>query len=226
MGNKAVRAALVALLASAALALQQDAPTLTRFGLSLAAEQRAFKDWVSTSPQRSRDVAAFFQFLSDEGVDDVLPSWTLLIPDRQVATAQCPLDQFILPPRNLWPEIVPTLRYLRSHVIPVTGPIRLVSGYRPPAFNRCRGGAKGSRHMTFSALDLVPIDQTVDGDVFFGELCDLWQQTPQRLSVGLGTYWSGSRAQNPTLRFHIDTKGQRTWGYSYTSDSSFCRTAR
>jgi uncharacterized protein YcbK (DUF882 family) len=43
-----------------------------------------------------------------------------------------------------------------------TGPLRVISGYRCPAYNRLVGGATGSRHMSGMAMDLRPTRISVD----------------------------------------------------------------
>lgn len=54
-----------------------------------------------------------------------------------------------IPPRELWPNILPAARYLsefpESFVI--------YNGYRPPDYNAAVGGAAGSLHQDFSAID-------------------------------------------------------------------------
>ena len=62
-----------------------------------------------------------------------------------------------MPPRDLWPNIVPTLQVLdrvREHA----GPIRVYSGYRPKAYNEVVGGASRSLHVQFNAIDSFPVD--------------------------------------------------------------------
>lgn len=58
------------------------------------------------------------------------------------------------PPRELWEEIVPTLRLvddLRAHF---GQPITLLSSYRSPRYNSAVGGASRSLHKRFMALDI------------------------------------------------------------------------
>jgi uncharacterized protein YcbK (DUF882 family) len=65
--------------------------------------------------------------------------------------------------------------------------LRVVSGYRPPAYNDLVGGAPGSKHKAFRALDLQPYDGDID------RLIDIARPTMDALScagwsTGLGLY--------------------------------------
>ena len=60
-----------------------------------------------------------------------------------------------LPPREIWPNIIPTLRFaelLRAEF----GPTRVTSAYRAPDHNAEVGGAPNSLHLVFNALDVMP----------------------------------------------------------------------
>jgi uncharacterized protein YcbK (DUF882 family) len=114
------------------------------------------------------------------------------------------------------------LRALRRDIIPVVGPVRISSAYRPPVFNACIGGAKKSAHLSFSAFDLVT-ETPVDRDILFGKLCRVWRAQPAASRMGLGAYYNPVEPKrNPIGRFHIDTLGKRTWGSDFRSGSSFC----
>ena len=159
------------------------------------------------------DVAAIEAYLAHEGVGDVLPLADILRSDarwRRCAKA----EPFAVPPRAIWPEIVPTLRYIRSHVVPAVGPVRVVSGYRDPVANNCFKGAKASRHLHFAALDLEPTGK-IDRAALIAKLCPLHAASGAANRVGLGIY--------AATRFHIDTAGFRRWGGDYHAASSPCR---
>lgn len=66
-----------------------------------------------------------------------------------------------LPPRALWQNIVPVLRAADIARAELGSPIRILSAYRSPEYNRAIGGAKYSRHLQFDALDLAPMDGRV-----------------------------------------------------------------
>ena len=48
-------------------------------------------------------------------------------------------------------ELAENLQILREHL---GRPIRIISGYRPPEYNRCIGGAKRSQHIVAKAADI------------------------------------------------------------------------
>ena len=60
-----------------------------------------------------------------------------------------------VPPRNLWPDILPTLRVIDELRDRLGAPIRLLSTYRSPDYNRAVGGARQSYHMKFVAIDFA-----------------------------------------------------------------------
>lgn len=185
-------------------------------------QERRFSRWLSASQDREIIYRNFVIYLENEGVDDVLPPWTLLIPDRQYMSAKCPIDAFVIPPKALWPNVVPSLKVLRAHVMPAVGQVQIASAYRPASFNACIGGAKKSAHLSFSAFDLIPSSQ-VDRDDMFKDLCVMWRRQPSGSKIGLGTYFSvNDPNRNRIGRFHIDTLGKRTWGSDFRSASSYC----
>ncbi len=101
-----------------------------------------------------------------------------------------------VPPKHLWPNIVPVLRIaddLRAHF---GKPCRILSSYRSPAYNKAVGGAPLSQHLRFNALDI-----TIDGispQRVYDKLLE-WRREG-RFTGGLGLY--------PSSGFvHIDTRG-------------------
>ncbi len=172
-----------------------------------------FAEW--RSGQAGPEVAAIEAYLVGEGVNDILPLADILRSDarwRRCAAA----EPFAVPPHRLWPAMVPTLRYVRDHVVPAVGPVRIVSGYRDPIANVCFKGAKASRHLRFAALDLMPV-RRLSRDGLIARLCPLHARTGARFEVGLGIY--------PATRFHVDTAGHRRWGADYRASSSPCPTS-
>lgn len=58
-----------------------------------------------------------------------------------------------LPPKDLWANIVPTIRLLDDWRSQIRLPIMLNSTYRSPEYNKHIGGAKASNHRAFCACD-------------------------------------------------------------------------
>ena len=182
---------------------------------------------VGVAPQRDADlfaawrlgaakdeVAGIEAYFEEQGVADVLPLADILRSDARWRRCQGG-QPFAVPPRKLWPAMVPTLRYIRDELVPVTGPLRVVSGYRDPVANGCFKGAKASRHLRFAALDLMP-ERALSRKELIAKLCPLHARTGARFDVGLGIYG--------ITRFHIDTAGYRRWGADYSGASSPCLT--
>jgi len=105
-----------------------------------------------------------------------------------------------VPPRNLWPDILPTLKVLDALREQMGAPIRLLSTYRSPAYNRSVGGESQSFHMQFKAIDFT---------------CD--KGTPEQWADALKLMrkekvFSGGIGIYPRNGFvHVDTRG-------YTAD--------
>jgi hypothetical protein len=60
-----------------------------------------------------------------------------------------------LPPRELWPNIVPLVHALDAIRDHVGKPIRLTNVYRDGPYNTCVGGVSSSQHLLFKAADIV-----------------------------------------------------------------------
>lgn len=58
------------------------------------------------------------------------------------------------PPKELWENIYPTLKIADQAREKFGKPLKIVSAYRAPAYNKAIGGEKKSYHMKFNALDL------------------------------------------------------------------------
>lgn len=78
-------------------------------------------------------------------------------------------------------------------------PVRVISGYRSPAYNASVGGASDSFHIKALAADLAPVDMSLFGD-FCRVVDSLWRQ---------GTI--GGKGVYGTFR-HVDLGPHRTWG--------------
>ncbi|MEW5249164.1 D-Ala-D-Ala carboxypeptidase family metallohydrolase [Microbulbifer sp. 2201CG32-9] len=153
---------------------------------------------------RNRDHRAQYremeQFLRLNGVADVTEVSNLLRQGSDWLEVGEPA--FAFPPRELWRNIIPTLVLMRDELVPVVGPVGVLSAYRTDSYNRKAGGAPASKHRNFCGLDLVP-----RSNISRAELADELRSLHARLGpgsdLGIGLYRG--------VRFHIDTCGYRRW---------------
>ena len=167
--------------------------------------RRAFERWLAADEARAESFARFEAALQQEGVSGVVPTFELWRVDQ--LRRECANGGFVAPPETDWANIVVTLRILRDQVVPAVGPLEVVSAYRDPEFNTCVHGASRSAHMSFHALDLVPVDRTVTRERLIAALCPIHAREGGRLRMGLGIYTG--------RRFHVDATGHRGWGADY-----------
>ena len=169
-------------------------------------DEPGYRAWYSRASWRSGYVSTFHNYLVQQGVAGVVPTWQLL----RTATSwhRCGSEPFEVPPVHEWPHLVQTLRYIRYFVVPAIGPVEPVSGYRNPHLNVCAGGAPESAHKSYSAIDLVPLRPTTR-EQLMRTLCAVHAQRGTDYQVGLGFY--------SFLRFHVDTTKFRRWGTDATS---------
>ena len=139
-------------------------------------------------------------FLARHDVQDVIPIDQILRQGTAWQSKQLP--QFAIPDKALWPKMVSTLKLMQRFVIPAVGPVEVVSGFRTVTYNNLAGGAKRSKHLEFSALDVIP-QSTTDRAELHRKLMALWRLHGPHLAMGLGLYSNS--------RFHIDTGGHRHW---------------
>jgi uncharacterized protein YcbK (DUF882 family) len=179
--------------------------------------------WLSENPEQAEEAAAFERFIEGQGVANILPTWQLFTPDAEHSTEECPIAPFVIPSRQLWANVVPTLRLVRDKIKPTVGPVKIISGYRPPDFNKCINGAPKSAHMSFSAFDMVALNAGSNVQPVFDKLCTQWKAIPVSTQFGLGAYFDKEAPElNSHGTFHVDTWGQRTWGFDYTYQTSYC----
>ena len=170
-----------------------------------------YEMWRS-KPGNARSAEQLQAYLNGRGVGQVFPLYQLLRSDTR--WQRCGGEPFTVPPKALWPNIVPTLRVVRDSVVPRIGPVEALSVFRTPKINNCIKGASKSVHMQFQAIDMKPI-QSIERDIFVRSLCKLYRSDGIALNMGLGVY-KGSR-------FHIDAAGYRSWGSDHRAASSPCR---
>lgn len=161
------------------------------------------------SKKHGDEILAYQSFLDEKAVGDIVPMPQLLKSARD--WKKCKAEAFTMPPRELWPNIVPTLlviKKLRSEGV-LINPIA-ASVYRDPVLNVCAGGSPKSKHMQLNAIDF-DIDATPES---LESLCHAWRTHGAELKLGLGFY-------APT-KIHLDTLGYRSWGSDFTHKTSLC----
>lgn len=194
-----------------------DPPRATQNGVIF--DNLDFNQWLSVSSYRADQVSQYQSYLAGYvGAYAVPPMDQLLTTAR--SWEKCGYEPYQLPPRELWSNMIMTLRLygtLKSRgILPPTTEIRSV--YRSPDLNACAGGAKSSKHMSNGAIDIwVP---EYDGQPWYinpmqDRLCQFWRSEGESFNFGLGLYSTGS--------IHLDTQGYRMWGAGNASHSSNCR---
>lgn len=126
-------------------------------------------------------------------------------------------------PRVMVPRIVLPLRLADELRDALGHPLIVGWGYRDPNTNAARGGAPGSQHVQFRALDL-DLPSTVKGPDaearFYGEAVRLWCAHGRAARMGLGLYGGPTSGR----RVHIDAGwrcrggGGATWALPWPQD--------
>ena len=101
------------------------------------------------------------------------------------------------PDPRLYPNVVPLVNALDKIRSEIDAPIKLISVYRSPAYNRNIGGATSSRHMQFDAADFVALGPTAGNS-------DRWQKIAKKLRAN-GEFQGGIGVYDSFV--HIDTRG-------------------
>jgi len=182
----------------------------------LVDDRAYFERWVAATPERAAAFSRFEAQLQAANVGDVVPAYQLWMVDQ--LRPECAPERFWIPPEEEWSRIVPALVFIRDHVRPVIGEVRVVSGYRAPEFNACIRGAPQSAHRQYQALDLVPLNRALTRERLIELLCPVHAAAGAQANVGLGIYAG--------VRFHIDARGFRGWGSNYHRTTFPCDGAR
>lgn len=183
---------------------------------ALTVRNASFEYWLNTHPYHRHEVEAYQNYLAAH-ISPVPPIDQLVVSARDAVS--CGYEPYEVPPRELWPNIVPTLQVFnqlkQQGYVPRATVIRSV--YRNPSLNACAGGASESKHMTNGAIDIWMPD--IEGDKWATEqtmqgLCQFWMSQGGAYNLGLGLYPSGA--------VHLDTQGYRKWGGNHSASSSPC----
>lgn len=173
--------------------------------------QEAYEKWLAQNPSKAAAVREYQEFLNKNNVGNIIKMRELLN-----GCADNPLRPdlaFDVPPRQTWPNIVPTLKWFNAHAQPIIGEVRLYHGYRnPEANNTC--GSHSPVHPANSAIDFVPL-KLHDPAQIERLMCTAFRSNGKAAKVGMGFYGVGL--------IHIDTRGYRSWGPDTRSATSPCR---
>ena len=154
---------------------------------------------------------SFSDFLSEKGVQDVLPVWQLVRTSS--SWRECSAGRFEVAPAKQWENIVDTLAFVKNEVRPAVGEVEALSAFRNDHLNGCSNGKPRSAHRLFFAMDLVPVGDISRSDMV-ARLCTAHARRGATYRAGLGFY-SGSR-------FHVDSSGFRKWGADGRGATSPC----
>jgi hypothetical protein len=101
-----------------------------------------------------------------------------------------------LPPRELWPNIVPTAKVLDELRFRLGVPIVLNSVYRSPEYNAATGGVSNSQHVAFKAADFVVRSASTPSD---------WAAVLKQMRTE-GLFRGGIGVYNTFV--HVDTRSE------------------
>ena len=189
-------------------------PTTAEPYVIVGQDLAGYRAWIAADPANAIRLSGYADYLAKAGVGDVVPVWQLI---RTASDwAKCGQPAFEVPPPDLWPNIVNSLRYVREEVKPAVGEVEAVSVYRNPMLNQCAHGSPKSAHLLNIGVDLVP-RYPFDRRELMARLCTVHARSGQRYGAGLGFYVG--------LRFHIDVWKYRNWGISAEEGGDQCAIA-
>ena len=181
-------------------------------GLAPGQTAEDFEAWARRSPANLERLGEFRGFLAAQGLESVVPIWQLVRTSS--SWSECGAEPFEVPPAERWQHIVKTLKFVRDDVIPSVGQVETLSAYRNGELNACSNGAPKSAHREFFALDLTPLNKSLDRMAMIRSVCEAHARDGQTYNVGLGFYTG--------RRFHVDSSGFRRWGANGKSATSPC----
>lgn len=178
-----------------------------------------YDTWLQSHSYYDNQINEYKDYLTRQlGRSNVPPMGQLLRTAR--SWQKCGAQPYEVPPRYLWANMVPTLKLYatlkKQGVLPSNTIIRSV--YRNYGLNRCAGGARSSKHLENSAIDIYVPGSENDSwmvDDLQEKLCQFWLYQGEKHNFGLGLY--------ATEAIHLDTGKHRKWGTHYTPSYSVCR---
>lgn len=176
-----------------------------------------FERWLLDRPFERDKVNAYRLYLQGHLQEATPPMNELLTTAR--SWRACNQSPYEVPPQELWPNILPTLRLYydlkQSGVLPQSSKIRSV--YRNPELNRCAKGAQNSSHTKNAAIDIWSFEHVGNAPSLRAtkdKLCRFWFERGRERNFGLGLY--------ATEAIHLDTTRYRRWGFAHSPKGSVC----
>jgi len=138
--------------------------------------------------------AEFDRWFSRQGLRWFRPHELRFLGGSHFARGHAGFGKNSLPGRVLWPRLLEVAHVADEARHQFGSALRVVSGYRSPAYNAAIGGASGSFHLRAMALDLAPVN---------GDVAGLWEviQGMRRRAA-----FSGGVGRYRTF-VHVDTRG-------------------
>jgi hypothetical protein len=178
----------------------------------------SFQVWESHAINHQA-IQHYKKFLKQQGLVAYVPNFEFFQTARD--WQKCNAAEFEVPPQELWPNIVPTLKILDLLIDQrILNDFTVTSVYRNLNLNKCANGASSSKHIFNAALDFRVGSEAPDSKEQITiqntklQLCRFWHDQGEQLNMGLGIYPSG--------QIHIDSAGYRTWGADHRYRSSLC----
>jgi len=142
------------------------------------------------------DLEAFRQFVAGLGLRYFSATELLYLGGRNQPGRDC-AGKNAPPAAQLWPNIAATAQMLDEVRHRLGYPVRILSAYRNEAYNTCIGGASGSLHMQFSAIDWT----CSSGDV------ETWRGVAREVRDSNPRYAGGIKGYFGSNFVHVDTRG-------------------
>jgi hypothetical protein len=171
--------------------------------------EAVWQAWLAANPDKAAAARRYQSYLAQQGVGDVFPLRQLA---KGCGLPDVPHLAFDIPPESLWPNIVPTLAFIRDHVIPAVGPVMPYHAYRNPQANAACGSRAGTHPRNLS-VDVVPLELDSPAEIE-RRLCMVWLREGLAARVGMGFYGTGA--------IHVDTWRYRSWGPDTRGATSPC----
>lgn len=176
--------------------------------------EQQFQQW--KAQQNQNTLNEYHQFIATNLTQ--APSLFALAYNGHRMPKQCEQYRFAIPPKKYWNNIINSLKLLEKlNKDQYFSQYKITSTFRSPEVNECIKGAKKSKHLFNYAVDFQILDQNLQGmkeQQFTQRMCQFWKIEGRTYRMGFGIYGHN--------KFHIDTQGYRTWGYSYKTNTSPC----